>query len=201
MTLEEMFSDCPRTVHWAVEYTRASPLLVCDSTKLDLVFNYPAQIKYLALRYPGKAASMFVDSVDEKRGRKNLFSKHAKAMSEMLDQGKSLIEIAESFSTINYTLRYYYCRKIIDEYRTDNHLPPRIQRQRNTPQKEFVRHESVKSRMPEIEFMMGKIDPNTGKLYMPHRIAVLLCMNHGTVASCVRQIKANKKENQNGISK
>ena len=169
-----MFSDCPKTVHWAVEYTRASPLLVCDSTKLDLVFNYPAQIKYLSLRYPGKAASMFIDSVDEKRGRKNLFSKHAKAMSEMLDQGR---------------------------YRTDNHLPPRIQRPRNGPQKEFVRHESVKSRMPEIEFMMGKIDPNTGKLYMPHRISVLLCMNHGTVASCIRQIKANKKENQNGISK
>ena len=201
MNLEEMFSDCPKTVHWAVEYTRASPLLVCDSTKLDLVFNYPAQIKYLSMRYPGKATRKFIDSVDEKRGRKNLFSKHAKEMSEMIDKGKTLIEIAESFSTTLHPLRYYYCRKIIDEYRTDNHLPPRIQRSRNGPQKAFVRHESVKSRMPEIEFMMGKIDPNTGKLYMPHRIAVLLCMNHGTVASCVRQIKANKKENQNGISK
>ena len=153
------------------------------------------------MRYPGKATRKFIDSVDEKRGRKNLFSKHAKEMSEMTDKGKTLIEIAESFSTAGFPLRYYYCRKIIDEYRADNHLPPRIQRSRNGPQKEFVRHDSVKSRMPEIEFMMDKIDPNTGKLYMPHRIAVLLCMNHGTVASCVRQIKANKKENQNGISK
>jgi hypothetical protein len=201
MILEEMFADCPRTVHWAVEYTKASPLLVCDSTRLDLVFNYPAQIAYLQRIYPGKVVSSFIDSVEEKRGRKNIFSKHAKDMSEMLDQGKSLIQIAEFFSTVNHTLRYYYCRKVIDEYRSDNHLPPRVQRLRNGPQKEFVRTEPVKSRMPEIEFMMSKIDPNTGQLYLAHRISVLLCMNHGTVASCVRQIRASKKESKNGISK
>lgn len=199
-SLEEMFSDCPKTIHKAVEYTRASPLLVFDSTRLDLVFNYPAQIKYLSMRYPGKATSKFIDSVGEKRGRKNLFSKHARAMSEMVDQGKTLIEIAEFFSTSALSLRYYYCRKIIDEYRTDNHLPPRIPRPRDGSLKEFVRSDSVKSRMPEIEFMMDKIDPNTGKLYVPHRISAILCMNHSTVASCVRQIKSNKKDNQNGIS-
>jgi hypothetical protein len=198
VTLEEMFADCPKTVHWAAEYTGANPPLVCDSTRLDLVFNYPNQIAYLRERYP--VPVVINDSIIEKRGRKGAFSIHAKEMSQMLDQGKSLIFISEFFSTVNFTLRYYYCRKVIDQYRADNHLPPRIQRERNGPQKEFVRRESVKSRMPEIEFMMGQIDPNTGKLYLAHRISRVLCMNHSTVSSCVRQIRASKKENQNGIS-
>ncbi len=192
----EMFSDCPKTVHWDTDRPKSGLMPIYDSSRLSMVLGYPAQIKSLWEAFPQdnniSISSKLSGKDYEKRSRENLFSRHAKAMSEMLDEGKTLLHIAETFSTMEFTLRYYYCRKIIAKYRAANSLPERVQRAKSGPRKKNVRRPSVQSKIPKIKSMMGQVDPNTGKLYLTHRIASVLCMHHSTVTSCIRQIKETK---------